>query len=323
MVNDISYVIMILGVVFFAMNMGASGIAPSFAAIYGAKLIKHKKVCLLFTLFVVLGAILLGENVAKTLGKNIVPSEYISFNIALFMILASTIGLLLANILKIPQSTSWTTVFAITGVGLALGHLKKEALFLIIPFWIILPAISYFLTYFLYKIIYPPRENNFKLYEKILHNEKKIKKIGLISSCYIAFACGTNNVANAVGPLSGGNLINPVVGLCLIAPLFGLGGLIAGKRIMTTIGKEIVPLGLVSSSLVSFVSASLLIFASSLGLPQSLVQLNAASIFAISSVKNGHNHTITHSVTKKTFFVWVITPILAFLIGFSLVKIFI
>lgn len=323
MVNDISYVIMILGVVLFAMNMGASNIAPSFAAIFGAKLITHKKACLLFTIFVFLGAIVFGKYVANTLGKNIVPSEYISFNIALFMILASTSGLFLANILKIPESTSWTTVFAITGVGLGLGHLKKEALFLIIPFWIILPAISYFLTYFLYKIIYPPRENNFKLYEKILHNEKKIKKIGLISSCYIAFACGTNNVANAVGPLSGANLINPVIGLCLIAPLFGLGGLIAGKRIMTTIGKEIVPLGLVSSSLVSFVSASLLIFASSLGLPQSLVQLNAASIFAISSVKNGHNHTITHSVTKKTFFVWVITPILAFIIGFSLVKIFI
>lgn len=323
MESNITYIIMIIAVILFAMNMGASNIVPSFAAIYGAKLISHKKACFLFTIFVFLGAILLGRNVTNTLGENIVPSEYINFNVALFMILASTSGLFLANILKIPESTSWTTVFAISGVGVGLGKVKTETFLFIIPFWIILPIISYFLTYFLYRVVYPPKRSNIYLYEKLFYHSEKIKKLGLICSCYVAFACGTNNVANAVGPLFGANLVSPLVGLCLISPVFGLGALLAGKRIMTTIGKEIVPLGSISSSLISFITASLLIFASILGLPQSLVQLNALSIFAVSSVKNGHAHTINHSVTKKTLFVWVITPILAFLIGFSLVKIFI
>jgi sulfate permease len=313
---------LIIAVTLFAMNMGASGIAPSFASLYGAKLISHKKASLLFTIFVFIGAILIGKNVAHTLSKNIVPSEYITPNVALFMITAPTIGLFIANFLKIPQSTSWATVFAITGAGAALGHVKVKTFFFMIPLWIIMPVISYFITYVIYRKIYPPRETNFQLHEKLLHHEKKIKKIGIISSCYIAFSIGTNNVANAVGPLTGANLINPIIGLAIISPLFGFGGLILGKKIMSTIGKEIVPLGLISSALINFISATLLVFASIIGLPQSLVQLNAASILAISSLKNGHTETINHNTVQKTFLVWTITPIIAFLIGFGLVKIF-
>ena len=45
--------VLILLVVFFAMNMGASGIAPSFSAVFGGSLIKKTTALLLFTVFVV------------------------------------------------------------------------------------------------------------------------------------------------------------------------------------------------------------------------------------------------------------------------------
>lgn len=317
----IETILLLIAVLFFAMNMGGSNIAPAFGALYGAKLIKHGHAVLWFTIFVFLGGILLGNNVVKTLGGGLIPSEFMNFKVVLFILLSSAIGLFIANILKVPESTSWTTVFAISGVGLALNHINYWIYLRIIPFWIILPLISFALTYYIYRFIYPPRGGNLFVYQTLLSNEHKVRALALFSSFYIAFAAGTNNVANAVGPLVGGKLISPTAGLAVIGPLFGLGAFVFGRRIMTTIGKEIVPLGLVSASLVGLVTASLLIFASVLGIPQSLVQLQALSVMAIGSVKH-ESHIVKNGTSRKIFLAWAVTPILAFIFGYILTKVF-
>lgn len=298
-------------------NMGASGIAPSFAAANGSRLIDKKRILALFTIFVFLGAIILGRNVSLTLGKNLLPKEFLSFSTTLIIIFSASLSLFLANLLKIPQSTSQVTVGAITGAGLYFRHLYLRTLFLkIIPIWIILPLLAYFFTFILYRQIYPPKHGNLHLYEKIFTHEKKLKLVSILVSCYVAFAIGSNNVANAVGPLYGAGIIGILPGLVLLSPFFGLGAWLMGKGPLETAGKEIVPLGLFSSALVSFVTATLLIFASILGVPQSLVQLNLCSIFAVSSLKNGHKYTLDLHIARKTMLIWVITPLISVLVSF-------
>ena len=145
-------ILLVAVVLFFAINMGASGIAPSFAATYGGRLIKKKRALILFGIFVILGALFLGRNVAITLGKNLLPQELINFDVALIILSAAASSLYLANILKIPQSTSQVTVSSIVGAGLYFKHLYwKILLFKILPMWVILPALSYILTLLLYK----------------------------------------------------------------------------------------------------------------------------------------------------------------------------
>ena len=79
--------------------MGGSNIAPSFATLFGAKLIDHKKAALWFTVFVFLGAVLLGQNVTRTLGKGIIPAGAINVNVVLIILVAAVSGLFIANIL--------------------------------------------------------------------------------------------------------------------------------------------------------------------------------------------------------------------------------
>ena len=319
----IKIIFLISIVIFFAINMGASGIAPSFAAVYGGKLIKKKNSLILFGVFVILGAVLLGKNVTLTLGKGLLPKELMSFDAVLIILGSSALSLFLANILKIPQSTSQVTVMAVVGVGLYFQQLNLAALFMkILPAWIFLPFLSYILTFLLYRIIYPPDHNNLHIYEKIFANEKKMRLSALIVSCYVAFAIGTNNVANAVGPLFGAGILNIFSGLFLVAPLFGIGAWLLGKGPLDTAGREIVPLGLVSSTLVAFVTATLLIFASLFSIPQSLVQLNLSAMFAISCLKNGHKYTWDHHIIQKTFIVWTLTPLLAITVSYILSSIF-
>lgn len=316
-------IFLLIVVIFFAMNMGASGIAPAFAASWGGNLVTKRRALLLFGIFVVLGGIILGRNVSLTLGKNLVPKEFISLNVVLIILCAATLSLFLANLLKIPQSTSQVTVGAIVGAGLYFQHLNFKILFQkILPMWIALPLLSYLLTLLVFKSIYPPKHDNLPIYQKLFASHRKIKLSSLVSSCYVAFAVGANNVANAVGPLNGAGLINIGLGLLLVAPLFGLGACLMGKGTLETAGKEIVPLGLVSSTLVSFITATLLIFASVLGIPQSLVQLNLASIFAISCLKDGHRYTWDRSITQKTFVVWAITPLLSVGLSYFLLRLF-
>jgi phosphate/sulfate permease len=301
--------------------MGASGIAPSFASVYGAKLIRKKKALLLFTFFVILGAVILGKNVSITLGKNLLPKEFLSFDVALIILASAAISLFVANILKIPQSTSQVTVGAVVGAGLYFEHLFFKTLFVkIIPMWIILPLLSYFSTLLLYRRIYPPKHDNLHIYEKIFANDRKLKLAAVIVSYYVAFAIGSNNVANAVGPLFGAGIIKIIPGLFIISPIFGLGAWLLGKGPLETAGQEIVPLGTFSATLVSFVTATFLLIASVLGVPQSLVQLNLFSIFAVSCLKNGHKNTIDRHIIRKTFLVWLITPFLS--VGLSYLFLF-
>jgi len=319
----LKYGLLIVVVIFFAINMGASGVAPSFAAAYGSKLIKKKVALSIFGIFVIIGAVILGKNVAMTLGKGLIPGKLIGPGAALVILSSATLSLFLANMLKIPQSTSQVTVGAIAGVGLYFQQLNTKTLFFkILPMWILLPLASYVLTLMLYKLIYPPKDDNLHIYQAMFANEKKLKRSSLIASCYVAFAIGTNNVANAVGPLYGAGILDIRSGLLYIAPLFGIGAWLMGGKLIETVGREIVPLGNVSGTLVSFVTATLLIIASFLGIPQSLVQLNLVSIFAISSVKDGHKHTLDQYLTKKTFIVWAVTPVLSVAIAYLLSTLF-
>jgi len=313
--------LLILVVIFFAVNMGASGIAPAFASVYGARWIKKRKALLLFGFFVILGAVVLGRNVSMTLGKSLITQGALNTRVVLIILAAATSGLFLANILRIPQSTSQVTVSAIVGAGLYLGGLNTKTLFLkILPAWFILPALSYLFTLLIYRKIYPPEHDNLHIYEKMFANEKRLKLSALVVSCYVAFAIGSNNVANAVGPLYGAGLLSILPGLLLVSPIFGLGAWVLGKGPLNTAGKEIVPLGLFSSTLVSFTTATLLLVASFLGIPQSLVQLNLASIFAVSSVKNGHKYTWDQHIIQKTVWVWLITPIISLMGSFLLLR---
>ena len=208
---------------------------------------------------------------------------------------------------------------AIVGAGLYFKHLNLETFFLrIIPAWIILPLLSFGLTWLIYRKIYPPEHDNLHIYQKLFANEKKLKLLALIASCYVAFAIGSNNVGNAVGPLFAAGILGVNLGLVLVSPLFGIGALILGKGNLETAGKEIVPLGLFSSTLTSFITGTLLIIASALGIPQSLVQLNICSIFAISCLKNGHRFTLDQQLTKKTFLVWIVTPLISLCLTYLL-----
>ena len=143
-------------------------------------------------------------------------------------------------------------------------------------------------------------------------------------SLYVAFSIGTNNVANAVGPLAtmAGNELNisenyfvhvMILATLIVAPSFGIGSSFFGHKVVQKTGKEIVLFGKFEAVIIAFVSASLLLLASiTKGIPSSLVQLNVAAILGIGVAKLGAKNIFKKTAVKKFFLMWVIAPIIAF-----------
>jgi len=313
----ISYGVLALLVVLFALNMGGSNFAASFAAAHGGRIITKGKAQALFAVFVFLGAVTVGRPVATTLGNKIIPHDLLTFRMVIVVLVSATGSLFLANLLHVPQSTSMVTVAAIAGVGLSHRHVFGKTFFYIVPFWVLLPLAGYVLTYYLGRIVYPPRKSNFWIYERIMNHKDRLRAFVIIASCYNAFSVGTNNVANAVGPLMGAGIIGSLSGLALVAPVFGAGSVLFSSMLKTT-GQKIVPLGLLTATIICLVTGTLMIIASLFGVPQSFVMIKVASLFAIGGLKNGHRVMFANPMTKKTYISWVIMPIVTLAVSFLL-----
>ncbi len=319
----IEILLLIIVSIFWAMNMGASGLAVSFAPSVGSNIIKKNKAVVLFTIFVLIGALFVGGRVAKTLSSKIIAPEFITQPVVLVILFSSCIALFLANVLKIPQSTSIIIVTSFVGAGIYFRSLNFSLIGYLIIVWVGVSLLSYIFTYFIARKIYPPRQKNLRFYEKFFCHEAKLKKWTLFTDFYSAFGIGTNNVANVVGPLMAANIVSPGTGFLIFSLLFGLGGLILGKGVLNTVSKEIVPLGTISASVVSLVVSTFIIGCSLLGLPAPYVQFSSLSILAIHTVKEEKNHSATfvHPITRKILKVWVLTPALSIIICYSILAI--
>jgi len=144
-----------------------------------------------------------------------------------------------------------------------------------------------------------------------------LKIFVLVTGCYVAFSIGSNNVANAVGPLVGSETMSKELGFLLIAPFFGFGGLVF-RRVLDTVGKEITGLGILGATLNGIIIGTLLLLSSAFGMPEPMVMLDATSIMGIGSANSGHKFIITHQVVRKILSLWVISPLISLVVTYLL-----
>lgn len=306
---------------FFAVNMGAPSFAGSFATAYGSKVIGRKKAGFLFLVCALAGALWLGAPVSQTLSKGIISSELITRPATLIILFSATLSLFVANLMHIPQSTSLSTLASIWGVGLFHHEIHAGKIYFLLACWVISTVVSFFVIYGITRYIYPPKHRNFWIYEKVVQHRERLKRIVILTSCYKAFAQGTNNVANAVGPLFGAGLIGLTEGLLIMGLFFG-GGAFGFSGPLKTSGEKIVPLGLLTATIINLVSGTITIIASKMGVPFPTVIVYTVSIFAIGSIKDGMDMMFENPVTRKTLFTWIINPVITFGVSYLLANIF-
>jgi sulfate permease len=188
---------------FLALTMGGSGTSPAFAAAYGANLIKKNYIPAVFGFMVFLGAIIAGKSVVKTLGSGIIGADKMTLVVTSIVLISVALSLLIANLLGVPQSTSQCTVLSLCGAAYYFNDLQVETLLYdILPTWFITPVIAFIIMMIIGLFIFKPLNNLNIIRFNDMVSHPIFKVVVIVTSCYVAFAIGANNVANASGPIA-------------------------------------------------------------------------------------------------------------------------
>ena len=112
-----------------------------------------------------------------------------------------------------------------------------------------MPALSFVITFFIGRFLYNPLSKRDIIKFKGISRHPLLKVFVILAACYVAFAIGSNNVANASGPIASmvsnelsigaerNNFLLIMTLATLIAtPCFAIGSSVFGKRIVKTTG---------------------------------------------------------------------------------------
>ena len=147
--------------------------------------------------------------------------------------------------------------------------------------------------------------------------ERLFARFQLLSACFVAFAHGSNDVGNAIAPLAAIVYINrtgsvPIDGITIPIWILILGGAgivgglaVWGKKVIATIGENIIALQPSSGFCAELATATTILIASRLGLPVSTSHALVGGVVGIGLVQN--LKSIKFQTLKGIAAAWLIT----------------
>jgi len=320
---------------FLGWSLGANDASNVFGSAVGSRMVSFRKAAFIASVFVILGAVIQGAGAAGTLGKlGAVNAVGGSFTVAL----TAAVTVYLMTKFALPVSTTQAIVGAIIGWNLFTGNQTDgRALTQIVTTWISGPVIGAVFAIILYIIVKAIKKNS-SLH--LIRFESYIRKGLIIVGAFGAYSLGANNIANVMGVfIPAFSLQELNLGLFTFSSaqqLFLLGGLAiaAGiltysKKVMETVGSNIVELSSEAALVVVLAQALVLfIFSSSflsnsfvrIGLPPipmvpvSSSQVVIGCVIGIGLYKNARN--INFRILGEISAGWIATPILSGLLAF-------
>jgi inorganic phosphate transporter, PiT family len=147
--------------------------------------------------------------------------------------------------------------------------------------------------------------------------EQIFRYLQVMTSCYVSFGTGANDVANAMGPLAGiyfiyttGSVAEhspvPVTLLAFGGAMISLGICTWGYRVIETMGQKITELTSVRGFTVEFSAATVILIASMLGLPVSTTHA-AVGAFVGVGLARGLQGLLDLGILVRIMIYWLIT----------------
>jgi len=320
---------------FLGWSLGANDASNIFGSAVGSRMVSFRKAAIIASVFVILGAILQGAGASDTLGKlGSVNAIGGSFTVAF----AAAITVYMMTKFALPVSTTQAIVGAIIGWNFFTGNsTDSKILTQIVGTWISGPIIGA-----VFAIIFFIALKKFKKSVNIhlVRFESFIKKGLLVVGAFGAFSLGANNIANVMGVfIPAFNLNDLNLGIITLSSgqqLFLLGGMAIAlgiitysKKVMETVGGNIVELSSEAALVVVLAQALVLfIFSSSslsslfvkIGLPPipmvpvSSSQVIVGCVIGIGLYKGVRN--INFKILGEIAIGWIATPIASGLLSF-------
>jgi len=320
---------------FLGWSLGANDASNVFGSAVGSKMISFRKAAIIASIFVILGAVIQGSGAAHTLGKlGAVNAIGGSFTLAL----AAAVTVYVMTKFSLPVSTTQAIVGAIIGWNLfTRNSTDSGTLSKIVITWVSGPILGAIFAILLFILLIRIKKAS-KIH--LIRFESYIKTGLIIVGAFGAYSLGANNIANVMGVFVPAFNLQPLdldlITLSSAQQLFLLGGLAiaAGiltysKKVMETIGANIVELSpeaamvvVLAQSLVLFVfsSSALSGFFVRLGLPAipmvpvSSSQVIVGCVLGIGLYKGVRN--INFKLLGQIALGWLATPVMSGLLAF-------
>lgn len=301
---------------YVAWNIGANDAANSMATSYGSRALTLKQIVIIASVLEFSGATFFGKKVTHTVAKGIVPIEMLDHNLVVFGALAALLSagfwITISTYYHLPISTTHSIVGAMLGFGLAavaqnhlaLEQIKWEVLAKIVLSWILSPLTGAVIAFTIFMLI------RFLLLERYKSEsvERVFRYLQVLTACYMAFAHGSNDVANATGP------VVAILGYTGEVPFWilffgGLGIAIGiatwGYRVIETVGRNITELTFTRGFSAEFATATTVLAASSIGMPISTTHTLVGSVIGVGLA--GGLASVNLKVVQKIIFSWILT----------------
>jgi PiT family inorganic phosphate transporter len=320
---------------FLGWSLGANDASNVFGSAVGSKMVSFRTAAIIASSFVIRGAVIQGSGASDTRGKlggvNAIGG---SFTLAL----AAGITVYVMTKFSLPVSTTQAIVGAIIGWNLFTGNTTDAStLSKIVATWISGPILGAVFSILLYILII-----RFKRAAKIhlVRFESYIKTGLIVVGAFGAYSLGANNIANVMGVfVPAFNLQVLDLGLFSLSSnqqLFLLGGLAIAmgiltysKKVMETIGGNIVELTSEGAMVVVLAQSLVLFIFSSSGLsnlfvkmglppvpmvPVSSSQVIVGCVIGIGLYKGARN--INFKLLGEIATGWLATPVMSGLLAF-------
>ncbi|MGD2083416.1 MAG: inorganic phosphate transporter [Chromatiales bacterium] len=328
---DVAILIFLSSGLFLGWSLGANDAANVFGTAVGTRMVRFTTAALVCAVFVALGAVFSGAGAAHTLGAlgtvNALPGAFMAALAAALTVYGMTRA-------GLPVSTSQAIVGAIIGWNLFSGFpTDLGSLGRIVATWVACPVLAALVAIVLYRataaVLRRSRTHLLRL--------DAYTRTGLIlAGAFGAYSLGANNIANVMGVFLESNPFSTfsVAGLFSftgVQQLFLLGALAVGvgvysysRRVMMTVGADIMPLSPVGAWIVVVAHSIVLFLFASEGLehllatqglptiplvPVSSSQAVVGAVLGIGLVKGGA--AIQWRPLLSIASGWVTTPVIA------------
>ena len=299
--------------IFLGWSLGANDASNVFGTAVASRMVKFTTAAALCSLFVVLGALLEGQEGIETY-RRLSP---MSANLAFIVGLAAGATVALMSYWRLPVSTSQAVVGALVLIGILRSSLDTSSLVKVVLCWMGTPIGAALVTILLY---YSVGKLLNVLYPTVFMYDRGLRWSLILAGSYGAYALGANNVANVTGAFTGPGMLTPFQA-CLVGSLaIALGVLTYSKNVMYTVGRNLVRLD-AYTAFISILSAAITVHVYAIiGVPVSTSQAIVGAVLGIGILKG--TRTIQTKTLWKILFGWLGTPAISAGVAYGMYQLF-
>lgn len=295
-----------------AWAIGANNAGNTFCASVGANIIKPKNALILIVVFSALGATLQGHLTGETIGTGIISLNALTNLNIILSLFNATMIVTIFTFFGLPISTTQAIIGSLIGTAFAAAQWKNIISIYLLGF--VNPLFALMLSYIIYKIILKITKD-----KELPYIEQISKIILILSSLFLAYSLGANDIGNAIGLLLARDIASrKLIGL-LGGIALGIGVLTLGKRVLVTLSTKITildPFMAFSSQLGAAIAVYLFTL---LKIPTTTSFAIVAGIIGVGLVKGVQS--INKGIVNRIVFAWVFSPIIAGISSFIILNI--